>query len=215
MADEKFPELTIASSKSDEDIQRDRERAERDRHMIKIEGAMRELAANMLRVIRGAGRPIHLIDQVTALSRAIGNSPEGTLVGDIVGAMEDALQEGLEGRRRGFCEDELRIIESGALRAVAGRIMRQQLQASAGERELWDGLFQWERERQRRRDERQAAEAAYRRAQRALRVKPKRRKTTANPAKKPEAPEPEIEHTGSTAEFMKNRKAQLAKERPG
>lgn len=200
------PKLTIAARNDPEAL--DRERV-RERCLWHIDHHTRELAGNMLRIIRGAGRPYQLMDQVIALVREMENAPPGTTCGAVMETMTEALRDGM-GRRHGTFEHEIGMMESGALRAVAGRLLRQQLQASAGERELWDGYYQLERERRQLREEREAAERAYRRTQRELRAKPKKR-VAKKATPRPTAPvtEPEIQHTGSTAEFMKARRKEL------
>ena len=56
-----------------------------DRRLYDVEWATRELAANMIRVIRGAGRKYDLLDQVLGLHHSIRNVPKGTTVGQILG----------------------------------------------------------------------------------------------------------------------------------
>ena len=213
MDDDDFepPKLSLAASNDPDELKAGRDR---ERCLWHLDHYTRELAGNMLRIIRGAGRPHQLMDQIIALYREMENAPPGTTCGAVTETMQEALRSGKRDPERDTFGDELADMEGGALRAVAGRILRQQLQASAGERELLDGYYQLERGRRQLREEREAAERAYRSAQRALRSKPKKR-VTKKPTPLPPSPtaEPELEHAGSTAEFMKARQRELDRDR--
>jgi hypothetical protein len=129
------PNLTIASSQSEQEIAT-------ERAMREIGWATRQLSANMLRIIRGAGRPHDLFDQVRSLAGAIDSSPPGTLIWRISEAMELALAHGLKCDDDDFDRDShLGKMESGSLRAVAARLLGQPLQVSAGRRELEQALI--------------------------------------------------------------------------
>jgi hypothetical protein len=207
MEDDDFepPKLKIVSSQNEVP---DTNHA-RDRCLWHVEYYTRELAANMIRVIRGAGRPHLLLDQLLELHNAIADAPPGLTVGEVVEAILEALGDGLKTPRGPFA-DEVEAIQAGALRSVAGRIVRQPLQEAAGDRDLWDAFYQLERAREESRKKYLAAQNSLPKARKA-RAALARKIVAKSP--KEAASEPEIEHTGSTAEFMKKRAAQLAKKR--
>jgi hypothetical protein len=163
------PRLTIASSTTVVEL-------ERDRSLHKVEWATRELAANMIRVIRGAGRPFHLFDQVLSLYRAIEDAPEGTTVGQIHEALEAALSNGIRDDEDSDLHGCVQEIERGALRTVAARLLGQQVQVSAGNRDLWDGFLRLE---QRREELRKRRLEEARQTRKALAVKRRKPSTAA------------------------------------
>lgn len=153
------PKLTIASSKTQEEL-------ELAHGLEFIDTLVRNLAGNIIRVIRGAGEPTRLFDQILSIHNAIGQLPAGTTVGTVNGAIVQALDGGL-GTEEGEFEDAVRAIERGALRTVAARLMDQSAQVAAGDHDLWEGVYRLER----------AREASSRRAERQGRkVKPRTRR---------------------------------------
>jgi hypothetical protein len=148
--------MKIASENSETDLAR--------RFALqKIDGALRNLAANVLRVIRGGGKsweiPEQAQDLVKALAdyeTAVGHLPHSDDLDsmlsvsrdpDRLGGMEDEVLEKLE--------DEESII-GGALRIVAARLLDQHLQVAAGEKEFHEGLRYREEARDALRKKRQA-----------------------------------------------------------
>jgi hypothetical protein len=124
-------------------------------HRVRL--ASCELAANTLRIIRGAGRPEALVDQMKALLDAgfdyqdiAGYWPIDTMADAL--KMKSKLSELMEMAERGEVDGarihqahEMRIvaednIRSGALRAVAARLVGQDLQEAAGDRQMLDGI---------------------------------------------------------------------------
>lgn len=146
------PDLKVVSSKTDHDLAL--AGAQKD-----IERATKQLAANMIRVIRGAGEPLYLFDQVVDLHRAFRECPEGTMIGQINDAMVTALNRGLSEDGWDF-DSGIDDIERGALRAVAARLLGQHAQASLGNRDLWEGYYRVERYRERSRAEYLASQRA-------------------------------------------------------
>lgn len=133
------PKLTIASSRTQEEL-------ELAQGLEFIEALVRNLAGNIIRVIRGAGEATRLFDQIVSIHRAIGELPAGTTVGRVNDAIVQALEHGL-GREDGEFEDAIRAIERGALRTVAARLLDQSSQVAAGDHDLWEGVFRLERAR--------------------------------------------------------------------
>ena len=107
---------------------------------------IRELAANLLRVIRGAGRPSAIAQQSIALVAAFrhfneetGLLPSSHDVSEMLDISDDM------DRLRGCRSDELAKLYAendmvrGALQVAASKLLHQSTQAVAGKRELIEG----------------------------------------------------------------------------
>jgi hypothetical protein len=132
--------MHIVSENSKVDIAR--ERAE-----WQVDASLRNLAANILRVIRGAGRPWEIPEQAQSYINALVDYQAATGHLPLSASAENSLSIDLDQERLGDAEDEYRqkveareTIIGGALRIAAARILDQRLQVTAGERELSDGL---------------------------------------------------------------------------
>jgi hypothetical protein len=149
------PDLTVIDGGGPEG--RDRIFAEQE-----LRNALLETAANMLRVIRGAGKPYELITQFSVVVQsaikfrdAFGHWPPSHTLAEML-AMQDEVDEMYEKRAAGrFTEadmdrwyqdgtmDELyaeRTIKAGMLQLVASQFVGQTLQERVGESEMSDGI---------------------------------------------------------------------------
>jgi hypothetical protein len=131
--------------------------------------AIREVAANMLRIIRGAGKPYELLLQMKrAIDAAIKfqevhqHWPQDVIANELRVQCED--EKIYAGFREGkFIQADLdrwrddgtfdRMIDEhtilrGALQAIASELIGQSTQKIAGERELRDGIRSWIRNRE-------------------------------------------------------------------
>lgn len=144
--------MRIVSENSDQDLARVRAEGRVDR-------ALCELAANILRVVRGAGRPYELGRQAAgfvaaceAYREAVGHYPPP----EDLGAALDVHRE-LEPSR--FAEREYVISAAsesmmrGGLQIAASRLLGQLTQERAGDSELLDGARQYADYREERRKE--------------------------------------------------------------
>jgi hypothetical protein len=156
----------------------------RDREWVKQEfsQAIREVAANILRIIRGAGKPYDLLPQMkTAIDTAItfqelhNQWPTDVIASDL--QLEDEM-ETILARERNEQDNRARIdrwwedgtfdqmmaqhtISKGVLRIIASELIGQDLQKSHGENEFHQGILHWIRVRdERQRKERESAKAA-------------------------------------------------------
>jgi hypothetical protein len=118
----------------------------RQRHAPHVAWALRELTANLLRVVRGAGKRYYiahqaqtLLEKMAAYREGVGclpSSDELTAMLDI-----DKPSQALDG----MSDDQLDVlyaeaqIISGALQLAASRLLDQSLQIAAGHREMRDG----------------------------------------------------------------------------
>jgi hypothetical protein len=127
-----------------------------------LRNALRETAANMLRVIRGAGRPYELVKQFNNVVQiaikfrdAFGHWPPSHTLGEMLAmhdeihamdekesagrftkeAMERWYEDGTMDRK--FAE---RSIKAGVLQIIASQFVGQTLQERAGESEMSDGI---------------------------------------------------------------------------
>jgi hypothetical protein len=162
----------------------------------KVRVASCELAANILRIVRGAGKPETIVDQMKAVLDAgfdyqdiAGYWPIDTIAEAL--KVKDNLEDVTEMAERGeadksrisrmresimFAERDIRL---GALQAVASRLVGQDLQEAAGDRQMRDGVDKIERIR----EERRKADRAAARQARAAASPTKKRRSRKAPAK--------------------------------
>lgn len=219
MGDDNRPNLTLVPETPGHE--REKEQARRE-----LAWDTREMAANLLRIIRGAGRPSELPQQIINLSEAILKVHKECRAWAIWSAMEDTLHSGVPSHWD--APESTRhesTIAKGALQLVASRLVHQRAQEAAGGREIDEGIdeLQRARERMRKRWQAEYAEEALQRAQRALRTrkktaKPKRRVEKAadrqaapadGPATTPVPTDEAEEKPKSTAEWMKAQRKRL------
>ena len=160
-------------------------------------GPPERMVANLLRVMRGAGRPTHLPHQIIEVALAVQEAGKqtnawyiGEEIREVLGtAFPDSHDEcGVQSGRD--------TIVRGSLQYLASNLVQQKAQAAAGEREMDSGMEEleraWERSRARYREGVAAALEAGRVVRRELKDEPK--------GKKP-----------STAEAMRKRARELSK----
>lgn len=164
MADEedRKSHLRLAVENSQTDI--DKEWAKRE-----IEWPLWELAANIIRVVRGAGKSYELGKQCVAVIEAferyhdkVGHWPGSWEVEQILSIRRDdpnvTYDEAWER------EDARETIVSGALQVVASRLVGQNMQERRGRSEMMDGVNALERIREEARKRFAEAERARRQA---------------------------------------------------
>ncbi|WMT78867.1 hypothetical protein [Bradyrhizobium sp. Ash2021] len=151
-----------------------------------VERTIREVAANMLRIIRGAGKPYEILIQMKAVIDAaikfqeVHNYwPNDVIANELHLTSKD--EEYWEGEKQGrYTKEQVErwlgdgrhqqiltehTIQRGALQAIASALIGQDMRQRAGESEFHDGLRRWaenreERLRKRREAERAAARGA-------------------------------------------------------
>lgn len=171
------------------------------------------MAANLLRVMRGAGRPLDLPQQIINLSGEMLEVPVRAWA--VASAIQETLQSAVPSWYAETSEDDAYTgdIAKGALQFLASRLVHQRAQEAAGEREMQEAIQARERHVERRLQKWREEQALLR----AQTVKPKRRKSkvTKPSAKKPLplpdpiAEEQEPERPTSTAEFMRARQREM------
>jgi hypothetical protein len=161
--------------------QRTREWTERD-----VTGAICEVAANILRIIRGAGKPYSLllemkrtIDAAVKFQEAHGYWPDHVMANTL--RLEPEHERILKGHKEGrfgqevvdhwMADDKFEktmaeyAIQCGALQIIASDLLGQIPQRAAGDREFHEGLFAWaDKREERRRNQQDVAKAAARAA---------------------------------------------------
>jgi hypothetical protein len=134
------PPLRIVTTTSDREVAR-------RRALPEVRGALQHLVSNLLRVVRGAGRPHEIFEQNLAVLKAmeayrteVGVWPSADEISEILSfdARPDtfAEQSPIE-RERSYAE---RSVMKGALQAVASSLIGQRTQETAGESEMYDGI---------------------------------------------------------------------------
>ena len=117
-----------------------------------VSWAVRELAANLIRVVRGAGRPDDIVDHAVAFTKAmvdyqeaVGSWPSGHDLSVSLSIRQDGEW------KRQLDDDELdRLLAEGhvirgALQIAASRLLCQTTQERAGDTQMGDGVRQLER----------------------------------------------------------------------
>jgi hypothetical protein len=190
----------------------------------------RKAIGNLLRVMRGAGRPHNLADDIIELALAIQRAGQHTnawYIGEAIGdVLHDAFRVACEKEGWTLATDE---IVRGSLQRCASMMLHQNAQTSAGEREMISGVERLAQIRERNRLEREQPSSARSNRQarqpsrkprlkanpvpapRSVTIKSIKSTATASPAV-PSEPEP----TGrpmTTVEFMRARARELARER--
>jgi hypothetical protein len=129
------------------------DRAAIDRALAKqaIQWPLRELAANVMRISRGAGKPYDLLQNCYDIVQCFqeyrethGAWPSSSDIEEALKFREDRDYSRPHDERADAIED----VVSGALRMAAGRIVNQKLQADHGENELMRGIERIERHRE-------------------------------------------------------------------
>ena len=186
-----MPDLTVIEGGGPEKDDRERQRA-RERAEDEFSWAIREVAANMLRIIRGAGKPYELVLQ---MQRAIDAAvkfrevhqywPQEVITNDLQIQSEDdkICREGLpQATIDRWWEDGTldsmmteHTILRGALQTIASELIGQSTQRSAGNNELHDGIMSWIRNRDERKRKREQAHKAERGAQKSKKPKTSRK----------------------------------------
>jgi hypothetical protein len=151
-----------------------------------VERTVREVAANVLRIIRGAGKPHEILVQMKAVIDAaikfqeVHNYwPNDVIANELHLTSKD--EEYWEGERQGrYTKEQVdrwlgdgrheqllaeHTIQRGVLQAIASELIGQDMQQRTGESEFHDGLRRWsdnreERLRKRREAERMVARGA-------------------------------------------------------
>jgi hypothetical protein len=210
MADEP-PKLTVVAETDPADVEK--ALAERE-----LSWETREMAANLLRIIRGAGKPQLLPQQIIDLSEQILETSKSARAWAVWSAMEDVLHSALPDAFDALEREEaLRMIAKGSLQYAASRLVYQAAQEGAGRDEIVDGIERRERVIERYQEKLRAEQAAYLASLSRPARKPAKRKKRAAPKAKTApaiqpSPAPTFEKPRTTAEFMKQRQRQLRDE---
>lgn len=127
--------------------------------------ALRDLTANLLRIVRGAGRPYSIGQQVEALVAALNGYHDAAGHGPFTEHLTEMLS--IDGRihewRQRISDSDLHRLYAkeqivrGALQQAASRLVDQRTQERAGESEMHDGIRNLEAAREKGRKERKAA----------------------------------------------------------
>jgi hypothetical protein len=162
--------MRIVSDNSDEDLRR----AQAKRV---VEQIARELAANLMRITRGAGKPYIVVDEALSLAEAAREFREAWGVwphNEIAAAI--ALPDYVH--RTDLSDADFSIefgkhqAVRGALQFVASTLLDQKIQVRSGESDLMQGMREVERGREMNRQEWQASQRRPRANAKSARKKP-------------------------------------------
>jgi hypothetical protein len=177
-----LPDFRIIEGGGPDKEQREKEEQEREKQLARewaeneFSASIREVAANMLRIIRGAGKPHALlmemkqtIDTAVKFQETHGCWPSHVISNELALESQDQIyrngvKEGrytqeqvdrwlAEGAERYWAEHT---IKCGTLQTIASDLLGQSTQRSAGNSEFQQGLRDWTayREEKRRREKR-------------------------------------------------------------
>lgn len=178
--EDKHPHLRLAVENDQRSIDRGWARNDVGREL-------RELAANIIRVVRGAGKPDEISGQCVAVLKAVqtyrdaaGHWPASHEISEALSISRDYFTDVYNDAWER--EDARDTIVRGALQVVASRLVGQNTQEQRGRSEMTDGLLRLERIRA----ERAQREAEIERARRASlrpksKSKPRKKATTRKP----------------------------------
>lgn len=197
----------------DDELERQREDALRD-----VTWKASLVAADMLRVIAGAGDPLRLTQFCFELGKAIEKTPPKTFVHQVREAIERALSDGLDhSRDLSEFESAVREIERASLRIVAARLLEQSVQVSRRQNDFYHAIGNLDRVRRENRkkyEEERATSAPptpSRKPRKAAVIKAsKSPPKSAAPSPLEEDIDPNSWH--STADYMRLRRAQLKRQ---
>ncbi len=204
------PKLTLSSSISKEEVRK-------QDAIGRLEWPTREMAANLLRVMRGAGKPEQLPQQIINLAEAILEASKLSNAWGIWDTMERLLQSAVPDRTDIDEFDDFRpLLVRGSLQVCASRLLHQQTHVNRGFDEINTGI----RERERIRKDRHERWALEVKTARATDRKPTKITERKNIVKKiaaprvvtPPAPEPEPPRT--TLEALRINSARLKEGKP-
>ncbi len=132
-------DLTVVSERSEVDVERRRAAQEIERAEDQIEGALRELVANILRIMRGAGKGYEVGNHLGRAYEAMLEYERLTGHGMWKASVPHRLsiRQSLDTSAADyFVTHEEEDMISGAMQIVASRLLGQRTQESAGDREM-------------------------------------------------------------------------------
>ena len=143
--DQKPPHIRLA-------VENDQRELNRRSAEIDLRWPLKQLAANVIRIVRGAGSPIELgrqcADVVQAFRdyhEAVGEWPSSHLINETLSLRHRTYHATTD--RAWEWEDAMRQMVAGGLQVAASQLLEQNTQQRAGESEMFDGLRVIEKQR--------------------------------------------------------------------
>lgn len=203
------PELTVVAQNDDTEL---RKRQALDA----LEWPTREMAANLLRIMRGHGRPFELPQQIINVSELILQANELSNAWGIWSVMEEVLQSAFRPQEAFDYEERPELtVARGSLQMLASHLIFQNAQEAAGRREISDGVKEFEQRRERIGKQMQLEERQWRQTLKARTKKPRKKaakpKTVSAPPlqEAPAQTAPASDEPTSTVEFMRRRQREM------
>jgi hypothetical protein len=117
--------------------------------LASVRAALRELTANLLRIMRGAGRPYNVVGQLGALVDALVRFEEKTESALLPNEIADFLSIERDQQFRDSISDAgldridaEQLVLRGAIQIAASRLLSQRTQESIGHHEMYDGIIE-------------------------------------------------------------------------
>ena len=133
--------MKIVSETSDKELARQRVQPI-------VEWALKDLAANLMRITRGAGKPYlvgrqaqELIEALKAYREAVGLYPGSDEISAALNIQEDLRLSGQLSRSENSRRYAKEMLVRGGLQIAASRLLGQSTQESAGSSELYQGFM--------------------------------------------------------------------------
>jgi hypothetical protein len=127
--------MKLITNNSASDIEKERQRRERERYRDAIDAAYRQMAANLLRVLRGAGRPQMIVESAQAFVEVCEEAKKAGHIPDEI----DWHSRSPVRDRPTEKYDAIDTMIRGVLQIVASELINQQNQANAGYSQLHEG----------------------------------------------------------------------------
>lgn len=130
------------------------EDAARQRANENLRWPLRDLAANLMRITRGAGKPYHLVNEINAVvsalnsyKEAFGHFPDSdTLRQTLNISLDEEKEDRLSDRALLWFYAEEKMMKGG-LQMAASKLLGQTPQERMGHREVFEGLTEIEHQR--------------------------------------------------------------------
>jgi hypothetical protein len=144
--------MRVVSENSEQELARRKAEAAREEAAEVVGAMLRELAANIMRVTRGAGKPWEigrqtgaLINSMVEYREAVGHYPSSEEISNAL-----SLDLDPEVRARMSQENMMEIyarqrIVHGSLQIAASHLLGQRAQEAAGRHEMHEGMRDWDR----------------------------------------------------------------------
>lgn len=143
--------MSVIQEDSEKELVHRKAEAAREGAVDEVGSRLRDLAANMLRVIRGAGKPWEIGGQAQAVIESmieyrevVGHFPSSEEVASALDIERDPEWMARASAETRHFDDAQQTVIHGALQIAASRLLGQNTQEAAGRHELFGGVAELE-----------------------------------------------------------------------